>query len=168
MPHPHRSAVVGKITHVFTHRFVVETASGAILADLTPRGADQVTIHVGDQVRLEGEMKPSELKVMRFTRGGNSVEIEHKKHDVHGHEHHHAPADPAIVLKAARSAGYEPVGEPRRKPKHFEVLGRRQGEFFELHIELDGHIRKTKPGAGDDHKWQVARDGARAVRSPGC
>ena len=62
-------------------------------------------------------------------------------------------ADPAVVLKAARNAGYEPVGAPRRKPKHFEVLGRRDGTFTELHIELDGHIRKTKPAAGDEPKW---------------
>jgi len=151
----HRTAVSGKILHVFAHRFVVETAKGAILADVTPKGIEKLALHVGDTVSLEGEMKPSELKVTRFTRGGKTIEVEHKKkphHDDH-HDHHHAPADPAIVLKAARKAGYEPVGTPRRKPKHFEVLGRRDGAFTELHIELDGHIRKTKPGVSDDPKW---------------
>jgi hypothetical protein len=152
----HRTAVSGKILHVFAHRFVVETAKGAILADVTPKGIEKLALHVGDAVSLEGEMKPSELKVTRLTRGGKTVEVEHKKkphHDDHHHDHHHEPADPAIVLKAARKAGYEPVGTPRRKPKHFEVLGRRDGAFVELHIELDGHIRKTKPGASDDPKW---------------
>jgi hypothetical protein len=170
MPHHHRTAIAGKIIHVFAHRFVVETSSGAILADLTPKGTEQVAIHVGDQVKLEGEMKPSELKVTRFTRGGKSIDVEHKKHDGHGpgHEHHHGPADPAVVLKSARAAGYEPIGEPRRKPKHFEVLGRRHGELVELHVELDGHIRKTKPGAGDDHKWQAALAGARPLKTDGC
>jgi len=152
----HRTAVSGKILHVFAHRFVVETAKGAILADVTPKGIEKLALHVGDTVSLEGEMKPSELKVTRFTRGGKTIEVEHKKkphHDDHHHDHHHEPADPAIVLKAARKAGYEPVGTPRRKPKHFEVLGRRDGAFVELHIELDGHIRKTKPGVSDDPKW---------------
>ena len=147
--HP-QATVSGKIIHVFAHRFVVQTARGAILADVTPKGLDQVSIRQGDEVSLEGEQKPSELKVTRFTRDGKTVRIEHeKKH----HEKDHPPADPAIVLKSARTAGFEPIGEPRRKPRHFEVLGRREGALFELHIELDGHIRKTKPGAGDDRKW---------------
>ena len=31
-----------------------------------------------------------------------------------------------------------------RKPKHFEVLGKKGAEFEELHIELDGGVRKTR------------------------
>jgi hypothetical protein len=148
-----RASVSGKIIHVFAHRFVVQTARGAILADVTPKGLHQISLHQGDDVSLEGEQKPSELKVTRFTRDGKTIRIEHKeKH--HGRDH--PPADPAIVLKSARTAGFEPIGEPRRKPRHFEVLGRRHGELFELHIELDGHIRKTKSAAGDDPKWDAA------------
>jgi hypothetical protein len=147
-PAHHQAIISGKIIHVFNHRFVVQTARGAILADLTPQGLDQVSIHPGDDVSLEGEQKPSELKVARFTRDGKTVHIEHRKKH-HGKDH--PPADPAIVLKSARTAGFEPIGEPRRKPRHFEVLGRRRGEVFELHIDLDGHIRKTKRGASEDH-----------------
>ena len=148
MPHhPHRTAT-GKVTHIFAHRFVLETDEGAILGDLTPHGQNDVALKVGDAITIEGEMKPSELKVARLTRGKETVEI--------GHDHgpdHHAPADPQIVLKAAKKAGYETLGEPRRKPKHFEVLGRRDGKLEELHIELDGHIRKSKPVSADEPKW---------------
>jgi len=154
---PHRTVVSGKILHLFAHRFVVQTAKGAVLADVTPKGIERIALRVGDTVSLEGEMKPSELKVTRLTRYGRAVAIEHKKkphHDHHDH-HDHAPADPRIVLKAARAAGYEPAATPRRKPKHFEVLGKRDGHFTELHIELDGHIRKTKPAASDDPKWEM-------------
>jgi hypothetical protein len=35
------------------------------------------------------------------------------------------------------------------------VLGRRDGNLEELHIELDGHIRKSKPVAADDPKWSA-------------
>lgn len=146
---PERSAAIrGKITHIFKHRFVIETKSGAILADVTPHGLDEVTLKVGDTVSVAGEMKPSELKVERFTRNGKTVHIEHGHHH---HHHHHPDADPKIALAAAREYGFEPVGEARRKPKHFEILGRKGGKLTELHIELDGHLRKTKDP--DRHKW---------------
>lgn len=94
----HHVRVSGKILHVFAHRFVVQTAKGAILADVAPKGIEQIALHVGDEVWLEGEMKPSELKVLR----------------------------------------------------------RRDGAFVKLHIELDGHIRKTKPVSHDTSKWEAA------------
>jgi len=154
MPDHHISTVSGKITHVFGHRFVVQTSHGAVLADVTPKGLEQFALHVGDDVSLSGEQKPSELKVTQFSRGGKTFAIEHRNKP---HEHHdRAPAEPRIALKAARAAGYETLGEPRRKPKHFEVLGRRDRQLTELHIELDGHIRKEKPVAHDDPKWSEA------------
>ena len=143
------TAVSGRITHVFAHRFVVDTAKGALLADITPRGHAQIALRIGDAVTLEGEMKPSELKVFRLTRGTTIIDFAHDKK----HHHKHHDADPGIVLASARAAGFEPLGEPRRKPKHFEVLGRRQGALAELHIALDGHIRKTKAVEKGDPKW---------------
>jgi hypothetical protein len=140
--------MTGKITHIFAHRFVVETPHGAVLADVTPHGADIIKLRIGADVELDGERKPSELKVTRFTCNGESIEIEHKKKQDHDH---HEPADPEVAIGAARAAGFEPVGKPRRKPKHFEVLGLRNGRHSELHIELDGRIRKTKP-VDDEHK----------------
>jgi hypothetical protein len=147
VPHE-RSRLSGKITHVFAHRFVVQTPNGAVLADLTPLGADFVDLRIGAEVALEGEMKPSELKVTRFACDGKSVTIEHKKKSDHGH---HEPADPAIAVEAARAAGFEPMGTPRRKPKHFEIQGRRNGQDYELHVELGGRIRKARL-VGDGHQ----------------
>lgn len=130
----------GKIVHVFAHRFVVQTAKGAVLADVTPHGAELVDLRVGAEVELEGEMKPSELKVSRFTCNGKSVVIAHKKKPDHDH---HPPADPAAAIRSVRAAGYEPIGAPHRKPKHFEIHGRRNGLDYELHVELEGRIRKA-------------------------
>ena len=59
----------------------------------------------------------------------------------------------ALRSRPPQNAGFEPVGQPRRKPKHFEVLGRRNDELTELHIELDGNIRKRKPVDRHDPKW---------------
>jgi hypothetical protein len=126
----------------------VQTDREPVLADLTPRGLEQIELRLGDNVELSGEQKPSELKVTRFTRNGRTVTIAHKeKH------HDHGDADPKVALNAARDAGFATLGEPRRKPKHFEVLGERDSRFTELHIELDGHIRKMKPVDRLDPKW---------------
>lgn len=143
-----RVKLSGKIVHVFAHRFVVQTTKGAVLADLTPHGAEAVRLRIGADVELEGEQKPSELKVTRFACGGDSVTIAHKKK--HGHDHH-PPADPAAAIEAARAAGFEPTGTPRRKPKHFEIHGRRNGQDYELHVELGGRIRKARL-VGADHE----------------
>ena len=100
MPDHHTISVHGKITHVFGHRFVVETSKGAVLADITPKGLEQHQLRIGEQVELSGEMKPSELKVSRLTSGKTTIEIAHKKpHDDHPH------AEPGDAIKAARKAG---------------------------------------------------------------
>jgi hypothetical protein len=149
MPDHQTISITGKITHVFGHRFVVETSQGSVLADLTPKGAEQHAVRVGEVVTLSGEMKPSELKVSHLTAGKTTITIEHenKPHEDHSH------AEPAIAMKAARDAGFEPLGQPRRKPKHFEVLSRRDRQLTELHVELDGRIRKMKPVEVSDPKW---------------
>jgi hypothetical protein len=151
MPDHRTISVSGKITHVFGHRFVVETSQGPVLADLTPKGAEQHAVRVGEVVSLSGEMKPSELKVSRLTAGKATITIDHKKpHD------HHLHAEPADAIRAARDAVFEPLGQPRRKPKHFEVLARRDHQLTELHIELNGNILKMKPVENGDPKWSEA------------
>lgn len=157
MPHHERRTETGKVTHLFGHRFVLKTKEGNLLGDLTPHGLDQVTLGIGDTVTIDGEMKPTELKVDRFTRAGQTIVIAHHHpphhHDHHDHHHHHPEANPAVALAAVKAAGFKVLGSPRRKPKHFEVLGKRGRTMSELHVELDGHIRKTKPVAADDPKW---------------
>lgn len=165
MPEHKHVTVAGRTAHVFAHRFTVEAAGGRIwLADLGPKGAEAFTLEAGIEVSLEGEMKPSELKVTRIVRrGAAAVTIEHhKKHGPHDHgprhhgpphHQHDEPAEPKVAMEAVVRAGLDPIGTPRRKPKHFEVLARKGDRFFECHVELDGHIRKEKPVAPDDHKW---------------
>ena len=152
MPHQEKRSKVtaaGEITHVFGHRFVLKTGSKSVLADLTPRGLQIAGLRIGDRVALEGEQKPSEIKVSNLERNGETFAIGHGLHDTREHE-----ADPAIAIKTAEDAGYQVVGGPRCKPRHFEVLGKKGAEFEELHIELDGGVRKTKPVSQHDHKWQ--------------
>ena len=45
------------------HRFVLAHADKKILADLGPKGTEEIKLTVGEQVTVTGEQKPSELKV---------------------------------------------------------------------------------------------------------
>jgi hypothetical protein len=153
MSHEEQSKTLsGEVTDIFAHRFVVKTANGKVLADLGPKGADQVPLKEGDRVNLIGNMKPSELKVHSIARNGaRPVGIEHPKKP---HPHEHDEADPGPALKTAEANGFTVLGKPRRKPKHFEILGRDlAGDVVELHVELDGSLRKTRPVHDDDPKW---------------
>ncbi len=153
--HPHeQTRIEGVIGDVFFHRFVIETADGTrVLADVGPKGAEAFPLTAGLRIVAEGEMKPSELKVARIGRAGAPMlDIEHKKKPGHGPDHH-PHAEPGAALRAVAQAGLKPLGTPRRKPKHFEVLARQNGSFVECHVSLDGHIHKSKPVDPQDHKW---------------
>jgi hypothetical protein len=146
-----QTTLAGEVTDIFAHRFVVRTEAGKVLADLGPRGAEQVALRHGDRVTLSGEKKPSEIKVHAIGRnGGPTVVIEHKRPPADDPR----DADPKHALETAAANGFAVVGSPRRKPKHFELLGRdAAGDFVEMHIELGGALRKTRPVEKDDPKW---------------
>lgn len=96
---------------------------------------------MGDTVSFEGERKPSEVKVTSIKLGGgitHAIAWPKKPHDEHG-EH-----DTAAAIAAIKAEGYAVEGVPKRKPKHFEIMGSKDGAKHELHVELDGTIRKSK------------------------
>ena len=144
----------GQVTDIFAHRFVVKTERGNRLADLGPKGAEQIGLKIGDRVELLGEMKPSELKVHSIARNGSRPALLEHPRKPHRPPHELDDADPKPALKAAEANGFAVLGKPRRKPKHFEILGRDPaGDLVELHVELDGRLRKTRPVLDDDPKW---------------
>lgn len=158
MPLHETTALSGTIGQVFAHRFTIEADGETHLADLGPKGVDAFPIARGLQVTLEGERRPSEIKVTRIAAEGRApVEIHHKKpHHPHGPKRAEAPAsaDPARALAAVASAGWAVVATPRREAKHFEVLGRRRdGAATELHVDFAGTIYREKPA--DPTKWTV-------------
>ncbi len=142
----------GAVTEVFAHRFVLKTPDGTVLADLTPHGAADMVLTVGDEIDIEGEQKPSEIKVAKVTRDGRTVVIG-RKGPKPGSHLDRPDVDPAPAIAAAEAAGYRVVGEPRRKPKHVEILGESGQHFHELHVGFDGRIRTSRPVAADDGKW---------------
>jgi len=156
MPEHHHTSVSGTVTAVFAHRFVVESKEAKYLADIGPEALKLVDLKEGDKVTVTGEQKPSEIKVTEIVKaGGKPVLIEHKKK--HGHEGSHAYRDPKAAIEAVTKHGFKVIAEPRRKPKHFEILGRSaKGEVLEFHVELDGDIRKRKPADIHERKWKSA------------
>jgi hypothetical protein len=153
-PEQPTKALSGQVTDIFAHRFVVKTVDGKVLADLGPKGAEQVLLKEGDRVELVGELKPSELKVHSIAKNGGPLILVH--HPSKAHPHEHDEADPGPALKTAEANGFTVLGKPRRKPKHFEILGRDlAGDVVELHVELDGSLRKTRPVHDDDPKWRT-------------
>ena len=158
MPHHETIALSGVIEHVFAHRFTLLADGQLNLADLGPKGAEAFAIKPGLAVTLEGERRPSEIKVLSIARnGGKQLDIEHKKphHGPGRHAGRHAQADPAVALDAVKQAGWTSFGEPQRHPKHFEVLARQKdGDWTELHVDFGGDIYKQKPAAA--HKWDIA------------
>lgn len=157
MPHHEKVALTGVIEHVFAHRFTLLCNDEQVyLADLGPKGAEAFPLKQGLSVRLEGEQRPSEIKVTRIARkGGAFVAVEHKKpHHCPKHPHADVPADPRIVVAAVKKAGWTVTGKPQRKPKHFEVLARHDaGDWTELHVDFAGTIYKQK--AADHAKWDL-------------
>lgn len=157
MPHNETVALSGTIQHVFAHRFTLDAGGSTHLADLGPKGAGAFPLSAGLAVTLEGERRPSEIKVTRIaSEGREPVLIEHKKpQHAPGHVHADGPADPDLALAAVRKAGWTAEGEPRRKPKHFEILARQKdGDWTELHVDFAGAIYKRK--AADTAKWAAA------------
>jgi len=137
--------ITGTVWAVFGHRFAIEAKDVRVLADLGPKGAEGIAIADGDTVTITGERKPSETKVTSITlKDGIVREIAWPKKP-HEEKADHAPADPAAALAAVKADGYAAEGEPARKPKHFEIVGAKDGVRHEIHVELDGNIRKAKP-----------------------
>ena len=127
-------SVSGTVTAVFAHRFVVESKGAKHLADVGPEAVKLVNLKEGDKV---------------------TIRIAHKKK--HDHEEPHAYRDPKSAIEAVTKHGFKVIAEPRRKPKHFEILGRSpKGEVVEFHVELDGDIRKRKPADIHEPKWKSA------------
>lgn len=128
----------GKITDVFGHRFVVHTTNGKILADIGPKALATIALKAHDEVEIEGEQKPTEIKVKRIAiAGGEMRETHHggpkgNKHD------HDGPFNAEDASALAKSEGFDIDGELRPHKKHFEAKAKKDGRVIDIHIHRDG------------------------------
>jgi hypothetical protein len=141
----------GTVTDLFGHRFIVQTPHGKLLADIGPKAAETITLRQHDHVELEGEQKPTEIKVHRLAIGtGKMRETHHHgpKHDK-DHGHHDESFGPMEAAAMARAAGYELIGDPQPHKKHFEAVATKDGRTFDIHVHRDGRVDpKRDLGAG--------------------
>ena len=137
--------ITGTVWAVFGHRLAIEAQDGRVLADLGPKGAEGIATAPGDTVTVTGERKPSEIKVTSITLKDGIVRGIAWPKKSHEEKEDLALADPAAALAAVKADGYAVEGGPKRKPKHFEIVGAKDGVRHEIHVELDGKIRKAKP-----------------------
>ena len=99
---PNNPPVTGTVQNIFAHRFTLRTAEGVVLADLTPHGEEKIKLIIGDDVTIEGERKPSEIKVNRIRRGDFTLTIERqKKHEPHEASDHEG--DPKAAAASVRT-----------------------------------------------------------------
>jgi hypothetical protein len=152
--HKLQTSISGTVTAVFAHRFVIENEDGKHLADMGRDVAGLVGLQEGDEVKLKGERTPSEIKVTEIERGaGRPICIEHK--EKHGHVERDKHQDPRDAIAALARQAFQVTGEPGRKPKHFEILGRSaKGSFTEFHVEFEERIRNHGPADIHAAKWR--------------
>lgn len=55
--------------------------------------------------------------------------------------------------KTILAKGYELVGEPQKVSQHFEALGRKNAEYFEVHAHRDGAVKEARKLDKTDPKW---------------
>ena len=129
-----RSSFTGTITDVFAHRFVIDTGESRLLADIGPEAAERIVLKAGLKVKIEGERKPSEIKVERIAVGSGDFQPAHKPGP--GHHENDFSAKEATLL--AKSEGYKIVGELLPKKKHYEASATKGGRSYNIHIHRDG------------------------------
>ncbi|RUP10761.1 hypothetical protein [Hyphomicrobium sp.] len=143
MHHHHDIKVSGKVTHIFGHRLVVATSKDKILAAIGPEAAARLNLKIDDQVEIEGEQKPAEIKVLRISvNGGPAVDThDGPKHKDH-HEHHEFSAEAA--RRIAEKEGFKIVGELTANKKHYEAIAEHDGARHEIHVHRDHIMKKHK------------------------
>lgn len=63
------------------------------------------------------------------------------------------PFEAADATKAVKDNGYEVVGEPKQERKHFAVLGKKEGKYYEIHARRNGKVKQIRPVDKTDLTW---------------
>jgi hypothetical protein len=151
--------LTGTVTDVFGQRYVVDEGDKKSLVDIGPKGRDLVTIKSGDKIVVEGDLTDAgEVHALRVVVADNpAVELPasgswwQKLTGAEKTERTELTAQAAKEM--VTKGGYEVVGEPRPEKKHFEVLGKKDGQYYEVHAHRDGSLKGIHSVDAKDPKW---------------
>lgn len=154
----------GTVTDVFGTRFVVETATGNVLVDIGPKGADRVVIKRGEKIGIEGDRRANEVRAHRVTMGdGHAYTVDKPgkswREWLTGNRTPVAKPsfDPAQARNLATGKGYQVSGEPVAMRRHFKVMAAKDGKNYELLVHRDGRI-DARPAFGVAEANKLAAD----------
>jgi hypothetical protein len=150
-----QTKINGTVGDVFGSRFVLETSSGKVLVELSPKGADKVALKAGDKIDVEGDRRANQLRAQRVTlANGQAYTITKKtrtwrefvtgtaaKPDVK------AAFGSAEAKNIATTEGYNVAADPVPEKKHFAVQATKDAKAFDLKIFRDGRV-DAKPAFG--------------------
>jgi hypothetical protein len=150
-----QAKINGIVGEVFGSRFVLETASGKVLVELSPKGADKVTIKAGDKIDVEGDRRANQVRAQRVTLANGQAYTIAKKTRTWREFVTGTPAKPDVTAafgnteakNIATKAGYTLATEPVSEKKHFAVEAVKDTKAFDLKIFRDGRI-DAKPAFG--------------------
>jgi hypothetical protein len=151
--------LIGTVTDVFGQRYVVDDGGKKSLVDIGPKGRDLVTIKSGDKVVVEGDLTAAgEVHALRVVVADKpAVELPAPGswwQKLTGAEKAERPQlTPQVAKDMVAKGGYEVVGEPRPEKKHFEVLGKKDGQYYEVHAHRDGSLKGIHSVDAKDPKW---------------
>lgn len=166
--------MTGTVTDVFGPRFVLDTASGKVLVEIGPKGADKVTVKIGEKVDIEGDRRLNEVRATRITLpDGHAYQVgrapgESWREWLTGKPPTEAsgPFGADEARKLATNAGYNVTADPVRTKEHFKVMASKDGKDFELRVHSDGNIESSPAFGVADAKKLAAAKGYQLTGEP--
>ncbi len=159
-----QAKISGTITDIYGPRFVLETGSGRVLVEMSPRGMDKVKLKTGEKIDVEGERMQNQLRAQRVTLADGHAYTTGKKQRT-WREFVTGKPEPdrnvafmaADASKIATAGGYAVRGEPKADGRQFMVMGTKDGKDYELNVRKDGRIQ-ARPSFGVAEATKVATD----------
>ncbi len=159
-----QAKISGTIMDIYGPRFVLDTANGKILVEMSPRGMDKVKLKTGEKIDVEGDRMQNQLRAQRVTLADGHAyttgpkqrtwrEFVTGKPDA-GRNVAFTAADAA---KTATAAGYTVKGDARPERRNFVLMGTKAGTDYELLVAKNGRI-EARPAFGVTEATKVATD----------